>query len=66
MEDYPVIIDESAREDIGSVVDWLAEFAPHKIGEWLDNLEEDLSSLSRMPERCPLAPENGKWGGGMR
>ena len=29
--------------------------------DWIESLENTLRSLETMPERCPLAPENGRW-----
>ncbi len=59
---YCIDIEPAALEDIEEVLGWLLEKAPHKVSEWLDKLHETIGSLSEMPERCPLAPENGRWG----
>ena len=54
-------IDPRASEDIHQALVWLGEQAPHKVEEWFDSLESEIYSLETMPERCPLAPENGRW-----
>ena len=59
---YRIEIDPKAPEDIDQATVWLAAQAPHKVGDWLEALEAEIRSLSTLPERCPLAPENGRWG----
>jgi toxin ParE1/3/4 len=54
-------IDSRASEDIDQALNWLREQAPQKVEEWLDCLESEILSLQILPERCPLAPENGRW-----
>lgn len=58
---YRIEIDPRAAEDIDQATAWLAEQAPQKVGEWLEALETDIRLLRTLPERCPLAPENGRW-----
>jgi plasmid stabilization system protein ParE len=58
---YQVVIDPRAEEDIEQALNWLKEQAPHKVEEWFDSLESEILSLQTIPERCPLAPENGRW-----
>ena len=58
---YRIEIDPRATEDIDQVLVWLGEQAPHKVEEWFDSLVLEIHSLETMPERCPLAPENGRW-----
>lgn len=61
MTEYRIEIDPRATEDIETATEWLSKEAPHKLFEWLDALEETLSSLKTLPDRCPPAPENGRW-----
>ena len=46
------------------ILAWLDERAPSKTAEWLASLKSTFQNqkLSTLPERCPLAPENGIWG----
>ena len=30
--------------------------------EWTNAIYDSIDSLEKLPERCPLAPENGEWG----
>ncbi len=62
MQKYEIVFAPSAAEDLDEILAWLTEEAPEKVEEWFTALKEDISSLSQMPERCPLAPENGLWG----
>ena len=61
MTRYHVELDPRAVEDIDNVLDWLAQEAPHKLGEWFEALEVEIQSLETMPQRCPLAPEHRRW-----
>ena len=61
MTRYRIEIDPRASEDIDQALVWIGEQAPHKVEEWFDSLVSEIHSLETMPERCPLAPENGRW-----
>lgn len=61
MTRYAVELDSRAIEDIDNAVTWLSEQAPHKVAEWFHALESEIQSLESLPQRCPLAPENGRW-----
>jgi toxin ParE1/3/4 len=62
MREYKVVFAPTAQEDLEHVVAWLNEQAPEKTSEWMMSLRADIDTLQLMPERCPLAPENGLWG----
>ena len=62
MEGFRIVIEPTAFEDIEEVLRWLSEKAPYKVAEWLSNLHKTIGTLADMPDRCPLAPENGRWG----
>lgn len=62
MAGFQIVIEPTALEDIEEVLQWLSDRAPHKVSEWLNNLHDSIQTLDTMPERCPLAPENGQWG----
>jgi plasmid stabilization system protein ParE len=60
---FTIQIHPPAYEDINEAADWIAEnVSNEKAIEWLDAIFCCIDSLKKMPERCPLAPENGKWG----
>jgi plasmid stabilization system protein ParE len=62
MKVHEIVFAPSAEWDIEDVIDWLNQHAPEKTGEWLDSLKSTIQKLATLPERCPLAPENGLWG----
>lgn len=62
MKVFRVVIEPTALEDVEESLDWLSKKAPHKVNEWLESLQSSLDSLSRLPDRCSLALENGLWG----
>ncbi len=59
---YRIEIDSIAQEDIDQSLAWLMQRNPDMVGDWLDALESKIYSLETNPERCPSAPENGRWG----
>lgn len=62
MEEYEIVFAPTAHEDLVDILEWLEEKAPEKVSEWYAAIKADIQTLSRMPERCPKAPENGLWG----
>ncbi len=58
MNEYTVIIETTAEEDIESISCWIAENSPQKAREWYAQVKEAILSLSQHPNRCPLALEN--------
>lgn len=62
MWEYEIVFAPTAEEDLENIAAWLSENAPHKLREWLLAIRADIETLTLMPERCPLAPENGLWG----
>lgn len=62
MQEYEIVFAPSAQEDLENIASWLSENAPHKLEEWLLAMRADVETLTLLPERCPLAPENGLWG----
>jgi len=61
MEEYEIVFAPTALEDLESALEWLAENAPEKVGEWYLAIKASIQKLSALPERCPHAPENGLW-----
>lgn len=56
--DFRVEIAPQAVADIDSIVATLRRAAPKAAREWLDGVEAAIATLTDMPARCPLAPEN--------
>ena len=56
--EYRVEIDPVALSEVEEAYSWLAMRAPAEAVEWFNSLSNAIASLSKMPERCPLAPEN--------
>ena len=48
--------------DLGGILDWLISQDAGQAGlQWFEALEDAVASLSEMPLRCPLAPENRRF-----
>jgi plasmid stabilization system protein ParE len=51
-----------AKRDLDAILEWLVA---HDAGEagvrWFRRLKEAVASLSELPHRCPLAPENAEF-----
>lgn len=63
MAAFQIRIHPTAREDIESSASWIAERASsEKALEWIDTILETIESLTELPSRCPLAPENWQMG----
>jgi plasmid stabilization system protein ParE len=57
---YGLVLTARARADILRNAEWWAENrSPDQALAWFDSIYEQLEGLRRMPERFPLAPENG-------
>ena len=60
---FEIGIHPLALQGIEDAVAYISEHhSPEKAAEWADKLFDAIDSLGSMPDRCPLAPENGKWG----
>lgn len=67
MMTYRVIVTARAKVDIREAVDWWRENrSAEQAQRWLEKIEKTLRSLSKSPERCPLAPEADLAEGGLR
>ena len=62
MQEYDIVFAPTAREDLLEILQWLEQEAPEKVAEWYSAIKAEIKTLSQMPERCPIAPENGLWG----
>ena len=57
---YELVLVARARADIlRNAVWWAENHSPAQAVAWFDSIYEQLESLRMMPERFPLAPENG-------
>ena len=57
---YELVQATRARANIFRNAEWWAEDqSPDQAIAWFDSIYEQLESLRMMPERFPLAPENG-------
>jgi len=51
-----------AESDANSILEWLlSEHAGETGIRWFLALDDAIASLARFPERCPLAPEAGRF-----
>lgn len=53
MENYKLKIYPAAERDLSDIVDYLNTLSQDVALRYYDKLVEEISSLSRMPERCP-------------
>lgn len=59
---YRVEYSSQAEADLDGILDWLiAQHAGAAGLHWLEGLELAVASLSEVPERCPLAPEDTRF-----
>ncbi|MBP7416939.1 MAG: type II toxin-antitoxin system RelE/ParE family toxin [Pyrinomonadaceae bacterium] len=55
---FEVIITPSAKADIFETNAWLLENHPDTAEKWLWQISQCVTSLSKMPERCPVSDES--------
>src|SRR5689334_19706499 len=56
---FRVELAERAQRDVSAIYDWLHSEQAGDAGErWFGALRTAIASLSDVPSRCPLAPEN--------
>jgi plasmid stabilization system protein ParE len=56
---FRVEITPKARQDADAILEWLLAQEAGEAGlRWFRKLEEALASLTQLPTRCRLAPEN--------
>lgn len=55
---YQVIITPSAKADIFETNAWFLENYPDLAEKWLWEISQAITSLSKLPERCPVSPES--------
>ena len=52
-ENYKVKIYPEAKKDLREIIDHLNELSPEAALRYYDEITEKISSLSRVPDRCP-------------
>lgn len=57
MEEYKVLIYPSAMRDMQEIVEYINTLSPQAAITLYDSIVEKISSLSRMPNRCPAAKD---------
>jgi plasmid stabilization system protein ParE len=55
---FRVEITEAAEEDIAEIWQYITQDKPEAATAFVLRLEEQIGTLERFPERCPLVPEN--------
>jgi toxin ParE1/3/4 len=55
---FKVDITEVAEADVAQIWEYIAQDKPDAATAFVLRLEEQIGTLERYPERCPLAPEN--------
>ena len=59
---FRVTIHLTAVADLEGVFAWIAEQSPANAARWYERLLENIRSLARFPQRCPIAPEGDSFG----
>jgi plasmid stabilization system protein ParE len=59
---YLVEITKIAEQDICSVFKYIARDNPGSAAGWVREIERQINSLERFPERCPIVPESEELG----
>lgn len=55
---FQVKITETAERDIEQLWEYIAQDDPQAASKFVSELDKQLQTLERFPERCPLLPEN--------
>jgi plasmid stabilization system protein ParE len=59
---FRVEITEAAEADIAEIWEYITQDKPDAATAFVLRLEEQIGTLERFPERCPLLPENALLG----
>jgi len=59
---YNVEITPAAESDVEEIWTYIADDSPENATAFILRLEEQLNTLEKLPERCPLIPENEQLG----
>ncbi len=59
---YPLEITDRARDDADAAYDWMAEnVSPAFAENWYEGLFKQIETLTKHPNRCPVARESRKF-----
>jgi plasmid stabilization system protein ParE len=59
---FRVEVSAQAEDEASSILSWLLSQHAGETGiRWFLAMEDAIQSLSTLPERCPLAPENARF-----
>ena len=58
MKQYNIVILPNAEQDIEASYLYINEESPQNALNWYQDIYSKIQSLSTLPSRCPLAPEN--------
>jgi plasmid stabilization system protein ParE len=57
---YRVIVTPTADDEAMQAVRWYAERSPDAAQHWYDGLARAIESLTWMPTRCPVSPDDSE------
>ncbi len=63
---FKVEITQTAEKDVAEIWEYIAQDKPDAATAFIMRLEEQIDTLERLPERCPLVPENELLGAAYR
>lgn len=63
---YKVLLTRHAQNDFAEIYDYISADSPENGGAFVLTIEEKVASLTSMPERAPMIPENALLGTGYR
>lgn len=59
---HRVVLTSRARRELEDAADWRAKHrSPHQAARWYAGFSDAIASLAQNPQRCPHAPENGRF-----
>ena len=62
MRKYLVKITKIAEDEIRSIFQYLIHDNPSASAKWVEEIEHQIDSLERFPNRCPIIPESKQLG----
>lgn len=66
MKRFNILLTDEARKDLDDIMAYIALDAPRRAETYVDELLNEIRSLTSMPKRCAVAPESGRRGYEMR
>jgi len=58
MQEYNVVLSETAENDLDDVVEYLSNFSPNIARRYYDEIMVKSLSLALMPQRCPFVQDD--------